>query len=118
MDIIKKNLFEKYDDYIYYYIHKIDRRKCEYAIMELNDIKFKFETIKKLREIYKTRKKRNIKAVMFLALFVLCFELSLLIITDVVGLNPLYAMILGIIGTIFLAYGIYLIIHNPPIYVE
>jgi hypothetical protein len=55
---------------------------------------------------------------MFLSLFVLCFELSLLIITDVVGLNPLYAMILGIIGTIFLAYGIYLIIHNPPIYVE
>jgi len=55
---------------------------------------------------------------MFLALFVLCFELSLLIITDVVELNPLYAIISGIIGTMFLACGIYLIIHNPPIYVE
>jgi hypothetical protein len=118
MDIIKKNLFEKYNDYVYYHIYKIDKRKCEYAIRELNNIKFKFETIKKLREIYRARKKRNIRAVMFLSLFVLCFELSLLIITDVVGLNPLYAMILGIIGTIFLAYGIYLIIHNPPIYVE
>ena len=118
MDTIKKNFFKKYNNYISYYIHKIDKRKCEHAIRELNDIKFEFETIKKLREIYEKRKKRNIKAVMFLALFVLCFELSLLIITDVVELNPLYAIISGIIGTMFLACGIYSIIHNPPIYVE
>jgi len=113
---INRNFFKKYDKYMYYYIYKIDKRKREHAVRELSDIKLAFETLEKLREVHEIRKKRNIKAAMFIALFVLCFELSLLIITNVIGLNPLYAIVLGLIGTVFLAYGIYLIIHHPPIH--
>lgn len=104
----------KYDDYLI----KQDKDKIKKSIKELQDIKFELETIKKLSELNKERKKRNIRAVIFIALFVLCFELSLFIITGVISLNPTYSIILGIIGIIFLSYGIYLMIYNPPIYVE
>ena len=90
---INRNFFKKYGKYRYYYIYKIDKRKREHAVRELSDIKLALETLEKLREVNEIRKKRNIKAAMFIALFVLCFELSLLIITNVIGLNPLYAIV-------------------------
>ena len=117
----RRTYFKKFNEYNYKYDYcliKHDKDKIKKSIKELQDIKFELETIKKLRELHKERKKRTIRAVMFIALFVLCFELSLFIITGVIGLNPTYSVILGIIGTIFLSYGIYLMICNPPIYVE
>jgi hypothetical protein len=102
----------------YYYLKKPNYAKIKRVMHDLEDYAIELETINKLREVYEIRKKRNIRAVVFLALFILCFELSLFIIMDVIGLAPIFAIILGILGVIFLAYGIYLIIHNPPIYIE
>ncbi len=113
---------EKYDIKVgkpkYYYINKSNKDDIKRIIREIEDANIKLKTVKKLREVYLLRKKRNIKAAVLIASFILCFELSLFVITDVIELAPIYAMIFGIIGTACLAYGVYLIIHNPPIYVE
>jgi len=76
------------------------------------------ELLKKLSETYKIRRRKNILAVFFLSSFVLCFNMSLFIITDVIVLDPIYAIVSSLIGVLFLALGIYLILDNPPIYVE
>lgn len=74
--------------------------------------------LKKLSETYKIRKRRNILAVIFLSSFILCFNISLFIIIDVIALDPIYAIVSSLLGVLFLAIGIYLILDNPPIYVE
>lgn len=74
--------------------------------------------LKKLSETYKIRKRRNILAVIFLSSFILCFNITLFIITDVIVLDPIYAIVSSLLGVLFLAIGIYLILDNPPIYVE
>ena len=74
--------------------------------------------LKKLSETYKIRKRRNILAVIFLSSFILCFNITLFIITDVIALDPIYAIVSSLLGVLFLAIGIYLILDNPPIYVE
>ena len=76
------------------------------------------EVLKKLREVYKIRKRRTILAVIFLSSFILCFNISLFIITDVIALDPIYAIVSSLLGVLFLAIGIYLILDNPPVYVE
>jgi len=76
------------------------------------------ELLRKLSETYKIRRRKNILAVFFLSSFVLCFNMSLFIITDVIVLDPIYAIVSSLIGVLFLALGIYLILDNPPIYVE
>ena len=76
------------------------------------------ELLRKLSETYKIRRRKNILAVIFLSSFVLCFNMSLFIITDVIVLDPIYAIVSSLIGVLFLALGIYLILDNPPIYVE
>jgi len=76
------------------------------------------ELLGKLSETYKIRRRKNILAVIFLSSFVLCFNMSLFIITDVIVLDPIYAIVSSLIGVLFLALGIYLILDNPPIYVE
>ncbi|HID47498.1 MAG TPA: hypothetical protein EYP47_02215 [Methanococcaceae archaeon] len=76
------------------------------------------ELLKKLSETYKIRRRRNILAVIFLSFFILCFNISLFIITDVIVLDPIYAIVSSLFGVLFLALGIYLILDNPPIYIE
>ena len=76
------------------------------------------ELLKKLREVYKIRKRRNILAVIFLSSFILCFNISLFIITNVIVLDPIYAIVSSLLGVLFLAIGIYLILDSPPVYVE
>ena len=76
------------------------------------------ELLRKLSETYKIRRRKNILVVFFLSSFVLCFNMSLFIITDVIVLDPIYAIVSSLIGVLFLALGIYLILDNPPIYVE
>ncbi|HIP84368.1 MAG TPA: hypothetical protein EYH15_02630 [Methanothermococcus okinawensis] len=76
------------------------------------------ELLKKLSETYKIRRRRNILAVIFLSFFILCFNISLFIITDVIVLDPIYAIVSSLLGVLFLALGIYLILDNPPIYIE
>ena len=74
--------------------------------------------LKKLNEIYRIRRKKNIMAVIFLSSFILCINISLFILTNVIVLEPIYAVIFTLLGVLFLAIGIYLMLDNPPIYVE
>ncbi|MBW9223282.1 hypothetical protein KKP90_01600 [Methanothermococcus sp. SCGC AD-155-E23] len=76
------------------------------------------ELLKKLSETYKIRRRKNILAVIFLSSFVLCFNISLFIITDVIVLDSIYAIVSSLLGVLFLALGIYLILDSPPIYIE
>jgi len=76
------------------------------------------ELLKKLSETYKIRRRKNILAVIFLSSFILCFNISLFIITDVITLDRIYAIVSSLLGVLFLAIGMYLILDDPPIYIE
>ena len=102
----------------YYYVLKQNKFEVMKSIEKLQKNIEEIKLLKKLSETYKIRRRRNILAVIFLSSFILCFNISLFIITKVILLDPTYAIISALFGVLFLAIGIYLMLDNPPIYVE
>ncbi|WP_421078179.1 hypothetical protein Mjas_02290 [Methanothermococcus sp. Ax23] len=104
-----------------YYIKKIDESQRKKVVNRINDIIYTLNTIKKLQEINKIRKKRNIKAIICVSIFVILYEILWIFMINnpiINFINAIFAVAIGLIGVIFLAYGLYLLLYHPLIYVE
>ena len=117
----KRKFFESIENYENtdkYYIEKYDFERVYDIISELKDLEYEYKTLKKLKETYYQRKKRHILGIISICIFILSFEIAIFIITKVILVNVILSLLFGIFGIIFLGIGLYLLLTNPPVYIE
>ncbi|AEF96835.1 hypothetical protein [Methanotorris igneus] len=76
------------------------------------------ELTEKLAKISSARKKRTLLGAILVSLSLILTQIAILILIGVIDLGIVFAVMLIIVSPLFLAIGLYLILHTPPIVLE